>query len=223
MNAADDFETSAPPLSAFPQAQHVLAWLVDLDGTLYHAAPLKQKMALQVLMFGLYRARLLSTFRHLHEELRALQKVDPCNTFLPSPFDEQLQRAATHTGRSMTEIRSIVTEWMIERPSKLLRKHRRESLVAEIEAFRASGGKTAVVSDYPARHKLRALGLEHLFDVVIASGETEGLTRLKPAPDGYLLAARQLEVSPEQCLVIGDRDDADGAAARASEMQFRLI
>lgn len=229
MNASEETASVAPHsasssrLSSPPSSKPVQAWLVDLDGTLYHAAPLKKKMALQVLFVGPHRARLLSAFRHLHEELRAQQKIDPCSTFLPSPFDEQLQRAATHSGKSVNEVRSIVAEWMIERPCKIMRKHRRESLIAEIEAFRASGGKTAVVSDYPAQQKLDALELKHLFDVVVASGETDHLTRLKPAPDGYLLAARQLNVSPEHCLVIGDRDDADGAAARAAEMQFRLI
>src|SRR5690606_40516027 len=53
-------------------------------------------------------------------------------------------------------------------------------------------------------------------------GESGGPSALKPAPDGYLKAALSLGVSPEHCLVIGDRDDADGAAARAAGMAFRL-
>ena len=61
------------------------------------------------------------------------------------------------------------------------------------------------------------------FDVVVSNGEHPDLKRLKPAPDGMLLAAAELGVLPEHCLVIGDRDDADGAAARAAGMAFRLI
>jgi beta-phosphoglucomutase-like phosphatase (HAD superfamily) len=38
-----------------------------------------------------------------------------------------------------------------------------------------------------------------------------------------LLAAERLEVEPAACLVIGDRDDADGEAARAAGMAFRHI
>ena len=85
------------------------------------------------------------------------------------------------------------------------------------------GGRTAVVSDYPARKKLAALGEPELFEVVVASGEPGGPKRLKPDPEGYLRAAEALGVRPERCLVIGDRDDADGAAARAAGMQFRLM
>jgi HAD superfamily hydrolase (TIGR01549 family) len=62
-----------------------------------------------------------------------------------------------------------------------------------------------------------------LFDVVIASGEPSGPPRLKPAPDGYLLAAERLGVVPAGCLVIGDRDDTDGEAARRAGMAFRRV
>jgi HAD superfamily hydrolase (TIGR01549 family) len=112
---------------------------------------------------------------------------------------------------------------MIERPGRWLAAFRRRALLAEIEAFRSAGGRTALVSDYPARRKLEALGASALFDAVVASGEPGGPRRLKPHPDGYLRAAELLEVEPVSCLVIGDRDDADGEAARAAGMAFRRI
>jgi HAD superfamily hydrolase (TIGR01549 family) len=79
------------------------------------------------------------------------------------------------------------------------------------------------VSDYPAQAKLEAMGIAHFFDVVIASGESTEPLRLKPWPDGYLLAAETLRVSPKDCLVIGDRLDADGHAARQAGMAFRRV
>ena len=100
---------------------------------------------------------------------------------------------------------------------------RRQALLAEIEAFRGAGGRTALVSDYPAKRKLEALGASSLFDAVVASGEPGGPRRLKPHPDGLLRAAAALEVEPSVCLVIGDREDADGEAARAAGMAFRRI
>ncbi|HXS15539.1 MAG TPA: HAD-IA family hydrolase [Polyangiaceae bacterium] len=201
----------------------VQAWLVDLDGTLYSAPPMKRRMALELALGGLMRARLLSQFRQVHEELREQQKQDPLVSFGSSPYEEQLQRTATRFDKSVDEVRTIVTEWMIERPCKHLRGVRRESLVEEIRAFKAGGGKLAVVSDYPVERKLAALEVRDLFDVVVGNGETIGLSRIKPAPDGYLLAARLLDCPPEHCLVLGDRDDADGAAARAAGMRFRHV
>src|SRR5262249_11958880 len=114
-------------------------------------------------------------------------------------------------------------EWMHHRPGRWIRMFRRRSLLEEIAAHRAAGGRTALVSDYPARTKLSALGVEALFDVVVANGEPDGPRWLKPHPEGYLLAAQALGVEPTGCLVIGDRDDADGSAARSAGMAFRLI
>ncbi len=79
------------------------------------------------------------------------------------------------------------------------------------------------MSDYPARRKLEASGVAELFEQVVANGEQGGPGRLKPWPDGYLLAAEQLGVAPGECLVIGDRADADGEAARRAGMAFRRI
>ena len=100
--------------------------------------------------------------------------------------------------------------------------------VPQLEWWRAELGDVivadvgrAMISE--ARDKLAALGDASLFEVVVASGEPEGPPRLKPHPGGYLAAAKRLGVPPEECLVIGDRDDADGAAARAAGMSFRLV
>ena len=58
---------------------------------------------------------------------------------------------------------------------------------------------------------------------VVANGDADGPKRLKPAPEGFLLAEERLGVEPADCLVIGDRDDADGEASRRAGMGFRLI
>ena len=62
-----------------------------------------------------------------------------------------------------------------------------------------------------------------LFEVVVANGEAGGPRWLKPDPDGYLSAAGRLGVAPERCLVLGDRADADGEAARRAGMTFRHV
>jgi HAD superfamily hydrolase (TIGR01549 family) len=192
------------------------AWLIDLDGTLYRQRPVRILMAVQLVLFGLTRAGLLRHFRHEHERVRELGLEG-------DPFSIQIARTAEALKRSEDDVRACVEDWMIRRPGRLLRAFRRHSLLAEITAFRASGGRTALVSDYPASHKLAAMAVRPLFDVVVASGEDGGPQRLKPHPDGMLRAASALGVEPSRCLVIGDRDDADGEAARAAGMAFRKV
>lgn len=195
------------------------AWLVDLDGTLYRHTPVKLAMAAELLLFGWGSIKTLRTFRHSHEALR-----DDASTALAlSPFQRQLEHAAQHLGRPASDVERIVREWMFERPLKWVARARRQRLLDALRAYRAAGGKTALVSDYPASAKLRALGAAELFDLVVSNGEPGGPSKLKPHPEGYLSAAERLGIEPARCLVIGDRDDADGAAARAAGMAVCLI
>lgn len=193
------------------------AWLVDLDGTLYRSFPVHAAMAAELALLGTRHIGILRAFREFHERVR--RDGAPGN----DPYREQLERTATTLGLDVAEVERVVHTWMHERPARWLWLFRRRALVSEITRFRARGGKTALVSDYPARVKLEGSGLAALFDVVVASGEPDGPARLKPDPAGYLLAAERLGVAREHCLVIGDRDDADGAAARAAGMAFRWV
>ncbi|MFO0564391.1 MAG: HAD-IA family hydrolase [Polyangiaceae bacterium] len=194
------------------------AWLVDLDGTLYEARWVKLAMASELALGGLGAVKVLRRFRKEHELMREAEETDA-----ESPFEAQIRRTAAALSVPSSTVEARVVEWMIERPQKWIRRFRRDALLSEIREYRAAGGRTALVSDYPARGKLEALEAAALFDVVVASGEPGGPRRLKPDPDGYLTAARRLEVDPGDCLVIGDRDDADGAAARAAGMAFRKV
>ncbi len=194
------------------------AWLCDLDGTLYDPRAMKLIMGIELVVFGFAELRTIRCFRQEHERLRREPPVGG-----GSPFDTQVERTAERLGRTPEEVRASVSRWMIERPCRWLRKFRREALKQEIAGFREGGGVTALVSDYPAARKLMALELSELFDVTVANGEPGGPDALKPAPDGYLKAAERLGIEPRECLVLGDRADADGAAARAAGMAFRLI
>jgi len=201
---------------------HYKAWLCDLDGTLYKPGGLKLLMGLELLLFGLPELGIIRAFREEHERLRQLRREerDPRHA---TPFDEQIARTAALLALEEDRVRRTVERWMVQRPARWLPRFRRQSLHLEIVAFRERGGKTAIVSDYPATHKLQSLGWHQHFDVVVANGEPDGPDALKPEPAGYLRAAERLGVHPNDCLVIGDRDDADGQAARAAGMAFRKI
>ena len=194
------------------------ALLVDLDGTLYRNRYVRLAMAAELLCGHWKALRILRAFRHEHERLRR-ELAEP----VACPYDLQLERAAQRAGVGADELRRLTDHWMLRRPGKWLWLFRRRSLLSDIVAFRAAGGATAVVSDYPASVKLEAMGVRDSFDAVVANGEPGGPSRLKPWPDGFLLAAERLEVPPSECLVIGDRIDADGEAAAKAGMGFQLV
>ncbi len=191
------------------------AWLVDLDGTLYHPSPVRAGMACELALTGWRAIPVLRVFRGQLETLRndLEQEVD-------DPYQLQIEQTAEKCDLSSDKVREMVTKWMQQRPGKWLRLFRHTALLKKIERFREQGGRTALVSDYPARVKLQALHASEQFDRVVASGEPGGPRRLKPWPDGYRLAADQLGVHPAECLVLGDRSDADGEASRRAGMEF---
>jgi HAD superfamily hydrolase (TIGR01549 family) len=196
------------------------AWLVDLDGTLYWQAPVRLLMAAELACFAPHRIRAVLCFRREQERLRREPHTVSGAT---SAFQAQLDRTAAALGCAPEHLTEILSYWMEQRPGKWLRLFRHRGLLREIADFRAAGGKTAVVSDYPAAVKLAGMRIASLFDAVVASGEAGGPAALKPDPAGLLLAAERLRVPPARCLVIGDRDDADGEAARRAGMGFRLM
>src|SRR5690242_18444632 len=121
------------------------AWLVDLVGTLYRPSLVKAAMAAELGLLGWRAVRTLRHFREQHEHIRAELQDD-----VPSPYRLQLERTAHALEMEIEHVELAVTEWMIERPGKWIRLFRRSDLIGEIASFREAGGRTALVSDYPA-------------------------------------------------------------------------
>ena len=99
---------------------------------------------------------------------------------------------------------------------------RREEVVQLFMECKARGLKTALYSDYAAvEEKLTVLGVDYkLFDLIVTAPELGGL---KPTPECAKEVLRRLGAKPETTLFVGDRDEKDGAAARAVGARFLMI
>jgi beta-phosphoglucomutase family hydrolase len=78
----------------------------------------------------------------------------------------------------------------------------------------ASGGPRAIV-----QRSLQLAGLAPLFAVVVTADD---VTHGKPAPDMFLLAAKQMGVLPSQCLVFEDAEPGMRAAEAAGMKWVRV-
>lgn len=84
-----------------------------------------------------------------------------------------------------------------------------------LSALRQSGYRLAVASASPARtiaEYMEQLGYAPYFDCMISA---QHCAHGKPEPDVFLLAAEQLGISPENCLVVEDSKNGMLAAQRA--------
>ena len=80
----------------------------------------------------------------------------------------------------------------------------KEGLHEIVDFFRANGVKIAVASSSQQskiEHLLKLAGLYDKFDFIISG---EKLTRGKPAPDIFLMAASNIGVDPKDCYVLED-------------------
>jgi len=90
----------------------------------------------------------------------------------------------------------------------------RQAATAHIPVSVASGGPRDIV-----RHTLELMHLRELFPVVVTP---EDVAHGKPAPDMFLLAAKQMGVAPGKCLVFEDAEPGIQAAEAAGMRWVRV-
>jgi FMN phosphatase YigB (HAD superfamily) len=180
----------------------------DMDGTLYSQARLRVRMTRDMLLHAASTRSLdvitvIRAYRRIREHLSELEVPD---------FEIALvAETAAVTGRSPEDIRSTVDEWIERRPLRYLAACRYPGLVELFTGLRRKGKAIGILSDYPARAKLAALGLAA--DHVVCAGD-EGIGLLKPNPRGLQAIIEVAGATPRQTVLIGDRADRDGIAAR---------
>lgn len=162
------------------------------------------------------RWRALGAYRSAQDRLRSAPPAQE------SVARTQLGVASDGSGLSVQEVEQLVDEWMQERPLKYLRLCRVAGLEPLLDLLDERGVHSGVLSDYPAKAKLQALGLDGRFSPVLCSTDP-GLNALKPNPSGFLRASALWNIPPHEVLMVGDRMDVDGAGARAAGMPCAII
>lgn len=84
-----------------------------------------------------------------------------------------------------------------------------------LQGYKREGARMGIVSSrltVSCEHWLKEFGVRDLFEVVLGR---EAFEHPKPAPDGILLACKQMHVDPENCVYIGD-NASDVLAAKAA-------
>ncbi len=196
------------------------ALLFDLDGTLYRQAPLRLRMAVELLvsplrgpLAALRAARGVAVFRRTREELRGeegdLERL-------------QYARAAERVGVDEAQLEAWVHEWIHERPLRHLGRLRAPGLEELLDALAERGVRAGIFSDYPARAKLEALGVDGRFDPMLCATDPE-IDAFKPNPRGFLRACEIWGLAPAEVLYVGDRAEVDAEGARRAGMPCVLV
>lgn len=201
----------------------VRALLFDVDGTLYRQGPLRVRMLVAMAAAAVRRprgvtreARAVAAYRSAQEELRAT------NTVYADLAAEQVRIASKRCGLPPALVAGAVDRWMEHAPLRALAGLARPGLHRLLEVCSESGIALGIVSDYPARAKLEALGVAERFHTVVCAQDPE-VGAFKPNPMGLQVALRRMGVAAENALYVGDRRDVDGGAARAAGIRCVIV
>lgn len=188
---------------AFPPPGHYAGYIFDLDGTLAASMQLHYRAWKQALA----------------DHGATIDFNWPLFISCAGMGTEQfITRLNTHHGEKLNAAQVARTQDAV-----LTQIHHTVEPVAEVFAFAkqlaaaakpmaiASGGTRAAVT-----RTLHYIDASHLFKVVVT---IDDVIHGKPAPDTFLEAAKQLNVVPDQCLVLGD-SVLDVEAAKAAKMHW---
>lgn len=187
----------------------------DLDGTLYN----KRGLSLRMVLHALLDIRKMQAERATRASMKGIWLRDEKHF-----HDTFFQRMAACMHCSATAAEQWYNQRYMPLMVKMIGKYQplNEWVLPFIHDCQYTGIKLVLLSDYDfAKEKLQALGLSPtLFDWVISAPELGGL---KPAPELMRIITERMGVAPQECLVIGDRDDTDGEMARRTDAQFRKV
>jgi FMN phosphatase YigB (HAD superfamily) len=180
----------------------------DLDGTLYSLRSAKWRFA-----WHAWRADLSLLLRVSKQSLDDFRGVDFGSG--ASLHTAWCSDVATRTGLSAT----LVSEALQRIDSEVIVAALRPAHPNVRLALSSLRVPVAVVSDRGAvRQKLAALHLDEVAWCTCIGATDSGV--LKPHPRCLQQVAHAMDIDVSQLLHIGDRDDTDGAAARAVGAQF---
>ncbi len=189
--------------------------ILDLDGTLYDKRGLAQRMVGRLWWcLPLLAAERLAR-RNIHY-VRYTSKEEFFDAFF------------TYMSRGHWWSKSIAEVWYntVYMPAmvRLIKRYHttRPEVMELIAEAKEQGLQLAIYSDYGCvEEKLEALGVDPAqFDVLVSAPE---LGALKPSETCARDVMEMLGAKPETTLFVGDRDDKDGASARAVGARFLRI
>ena len=206
------------PHSAIDRPEHPVRGIVfDLDGTLY-----RMRFFMRPLLFMLLFPHSLRLLRFLSVRSR-FAGVDMGSR--DALIDEICAGAAKLDRHASAQ---TYRSWIFGRfyPAFLsmmpLQRSGRPGCAGMLRTLHERGIKLAVLSDFhEVKERLELLRLPtECFDIMTSS---ENSGALKPSPGPFLQIADTWGFDPSSILVVGDRDDTDGAAARSAKMRFLLL
>lgn len=190
-------------------------YVFDLDGTLYDQPRLRMIMAARLAAYYICRPHKMGDLLILQHFRKVKEGWDKS-----SSEEDIIEQVAKDKNISADRVRAIVRKWIYDNPLSALARTKDDELISRIGSLREAGRTVVILSDYPTHDKLAALGVAVDREY---SPEDGRIKKLKPAPDGLKIIMSDFGVLPEDVLMIGDREEKDGEAAKAAGVDHIIL
>lgn len=144
-----------------------------------------------------------------NEELKGISRIDSLKKILD-------WGALNKSEVEMQSLAALKNTWYVEMITKMTPKEILPGAKEFLELLRSKGYLTALGSaSKNSELILNQIGLMHLFNVLVDGNK---VTKSKPDPEVFLVAASELKVKPQECVVFEDAI-AGIQAAKAGKMK----
>jgi HAD superfamily hydrolase (TIGR01549 family) len=197
------------------------AVIFDMDGTLYFQKPFRIRMLMFLISHALTHPSsikdlfVIKKYRKVREHWEDVPHNDIGNL-----DDIQYEYVAKLKNTTKEHVGEIVKFYMHEAPLKLLYRYRDNELAHTIETLHDKNIKVIIYSDYPAEDKLYALGIKA--DGCYCSSD-DRIGTMKPDPKGLGVILSDYNMKSDEALMVGDRYEKDGLAAKAINMDYCIL
>jgi|GEM_PF-230278 len=181
--------------------------IFDLDGTLYAMTNIVRMTTF---------ANCFPHNKHFFKFLKIRHSLQGCDFGTKENLHGEINKLLVGAGVPDAYERNVFYPAFI----KSLKAHaNRPQFIDFVKRCKSLGVKTAVLSDYGiVSERLEALGFDkNTFDFRFSS---EDFGAFKPSPRIFSEISKIMELAPKQILMVGDRNDTDGAGAKAVGMPF---
>lgn len=202
--------------------------IFDLDGTLYYQRPFRLRMLRYLAGYILTHPLHIKDFLIIKKYREVREKWEECDKECSKKpqyrklglDDRQYQYVAEHMKVERHQVKKVIDFFMLEMPLQFLPSYTDERLADMIGELHRRGKTVVIYSDYPVENKLKALEIKADACYTSADGR---IGSMKPDPKGIAVILADMDCPAEEALMIGDRYEKDGIAARGNNVDYIIM
>jgi putative hydrolase of the HAD superfamily len=193
-------------------------FIFDLDGTLYNQKKLRRKLSFYLLLRLIF-CRIQRIDINIIKAFRA-ERERHKGYFAENIGEEQYQWCAEKLHIPALKVKQTIEEYMYRFPLRFLPSLKYKGIDEVFHTLKLKGKQIVIYSDLPVEDKMKALKLTA--DQYFCSTDKE-IEQLKPGTKALFHICETMKCGLSEAIMIGDRDDTDGEAARLAGMKYLIV